>query len=168
MPAAMPVFVDAAERCPDSGGSSAGDGGAGMSAEAGRLEPMLGQALAYGSEHRDEFGTYGLVWQSASDASVVISFTSHLDGHRSALAKLVEHPDELIVCQAALSGDANQALQSLLVEELAGHFSSITQGFGSVDIVLLPTEGQLAADLTARFGDIVSIKFGGLGPALAS
>jgi hypothetical protein len=131
-----------------------------MSAESGRLEPMLGQVLAYGSEHRDEFGTYGLVWHSASDASVVVSFTGHLDAHRSALAKLVEHPAELIVCRAALSGDANLALQALLVQELAGRFSSIGQGFGSVSIVLPPTEKQLAAELTARFGDIVSIKFG--------
>lgn len=131
-----------------------------MFAESARLEPMLGQVLAYGSTVREEFGTYGLVWHDGGDASVLISLTGDLDTHRSALAKLVEYPDELIVCQAALSGDANLALQSLLVEELAGRFTSIGQGFGSVTIVLPANEEQLAADLTARYGDIVSITFG--------
>jgi hypothetical protein len=158
LPPVMPVFVAADQRCPDSAAPTSGVGdGIG---ESGRLEPMLGQVLAYGGEHREELGTYGLVWRSAGDASVVISFTAHVDAHRSALDQLVEYPDELIVCQAALSGDANLALQTLLVDELAGRFVSIGQGFGSVSIGLPTTEKQLAAELTARFGDIVSIKFG--------
>ncbi|MGZ4794070.1 MAG: hypothetical protein ACXWBO_19625, partial [Ilumatobacteraceae bacterium] len=161
LPAVMPVYVAADQRCPDSAAPTSGGSGDGIG-EQGRLEPMLGQVLAYGGEHRDEFGTYGLVWHTAGDASVVISFTAHVDEHRSALDKLVEYPDELVVCQAALSGDANLALQALLVNELAGRFISIGQGFGSVTIELPKTEKQLAAELTARFGDIVSIKFGEL------
>lgn len=159
LPPVMPVFVTADQRCPDSGAPTSGGGSDGF-AESGRLEPMLGQVLAYGGEHRDEFGTYGLVWHNASDASVLISFTADVDEHRATLEQLVEYPDELIVCQAALSGDANLALQALLVEELTGRFISIGQGFGSVAIELPTSEKQLAAELTARFGDIVSIKFG--------
>ena len=87
-----------------------------------------GGCSAYGTDHADEFGTYGLIWHDAGDASVFISLTTDLDAHRAALAEIVEYPDELIVCQAALSGTANQALQAALVDELAGRFISIGQG----------------------------------------
>jgi hypothetical protein len=164
-PTVMPVYVDEAVRCPDITAPLAGSDGDGI-AEATRLEPMLGQVLAYGGQHRDQFGTYGLVWHSGGDASVLISLTANLDAHRSALAGQVPYPDELIVCQAALSGDANLALQALLVDELAGRFVSIGQGFGAVAIVLPAAEAQLATDLTARYGDIVSITFGEVAAAL--
>jgi hypothetical protein len=157
---AGPVFVDEYERCPESETSlDFGDGGA-MSTEASRLEPMLGRVLAYGTEHADEFGTYGLMWHDATDASVFISLTTDLDAHRAALADIAEYPDELIVCQAALSGTANQALQAALVADLAGRFTSIGQGYGWVEIHLLAHEEQLAAELAGRFGDIVSLKVG--------
>jgi hypothetical protein len=60
-----------------------------VAAESSRLEPMLGQVLAYGMQHADQFGGYGLVWQSADDASVFISFTKNVGEHRAALARSV-------------------------------------------------------------------------------
>lgn len=158
-PAVKPVFVDPEARCPDVSSPTGGSIEDGL-AESHRLEPMLGQVLAYGGEHSAEFGTYGLVWHDRSDASVLISLTGDLDAHRETLEGLVDHPDELIVCQAALSGDANRALQALLVDELAGRFVSIGQDFGSVTVVLPTTEERLATDLRERYGDIVSVTFG--------
>jgi hypothetical protein len=162
-----PVFVEDDERCPESSSSlEFGDGGA-MGAEQARLDPMVGRVLAYGTDHSDEFGTYGLVWHDAGDASVFISLTSNLDTHRAALAQVVEHPDELIVCRAALSGTANQALQAALVEELTGRYRSIGQGNDSVVIHLPAHEEQLASELVDRFGDIVSLTVGNFGYPLS-
>lgn len=71
-PVVSVVPIEVVEPCPESAPSS--DGGKGMPAESSRLEPMLGQVLAYGGQHRDQFGSYGLVWDGA-DASVFVSFT---------------------------------------------------------------------------------------------
>ena len=43
---------------------------------------------------------------------------------------------------------------------MAGRFSSIGQGFGWLDVELPATEERVAAELTARYGDIVSISVG--------
>jgi hypothetical protein len=125
--------------------------------EAGRLEPMLGQVLAYGGQHSTEFGNYGLVWHNDGNASVVISFTGNLDTHRTALRSQVAHPDELIVCQVAIPGDVAQALSTKLVDELAGHFQSIGQGIGPIDVVLNPGENALADQLGEQYGDALRV-----------
>ncbi len=128
-----------------------------MMAESSRLEPMLGQVLAYGGQHPDEFGTYGLIWQSGGDASVFISFTSDLDAHRDALRKSVAYPDELVVCQVAVSGDVARALMVKLTDELRGHYQSIGLGMGPVEVVLNPGEHTLADKLVSEYGDAVVV-----------
>ena len=143
------------EPCPDS--ASGPDGTADMQAEAARLEPMLGQVLAYGGQHPAEFGSYGLIWNSVNDASVFISFTSRLDVHRDALNNLVSFPDELIVCQVAVSGDLARALAARLTDDLQGHFESVGLGMGAVEIVLMPGEQALADELDAKYGDAVQV-----------
>lgn len=169
-PAAAPVGSVTPEKvtepCPESvsvetNADDAGDMDA-MMAESARLEPMLGQVLAYGGQHADQFGTYGFIWHGAGDASVFISFTSDLDAHRDALAEFVEHPDELIVCQVAVSGDASAALQAQLTQELAGRFLSIGRGMGAVEVVLAPNEAALAAELAARYGNAIELTVGAL------
>jgi hypothetical protein len=154
-----PVYIDDDERCPESTNPEFGDGQA-MTAESSRLEPMIGQVLAYGTEHADEFGTYGLVWHAAGDASVVISLTDNLEAHRSALVDVAAYPDELIVCRAAVSGASSRALQAALVEELAGRFISIGQGLGPIEVGLPASEQQLAGELVDRYGDIISVRVG--------
>ena len=47
------------EPCRESDGVTGGRANPG--AEQRRLEPMLGQVLAYGGDHADQFGGYGLV-----------------------------------------------------------------------------------------------------------
>jgi hypothetical protein len=143
------------EPCPDS--PSGPDGTGDMQAEVARLEPMLGQVLAYGGQHADEFGSYGLIWQAVDDASVFISFTSNLDVHRDALNDLVSYPDELIVCQVAVSGDVARALMAKLTDDLQGHFGSVGLGMGGVEIVLMPGEQALANELVATYGDAVEV-----------
>jgi len=149
------VAVDVVEPCPDSDFSPSGLGD--MQTEVARLEPMLGQVLAYGSEHSAEFGNYGLVWHSDGDASVVISFTNDLEAHRTALRSDVAYPNELIVCQVAISGTVAQALSTTLVDELAGRFSSIGQGIGPIDMILNEGENALADQLAAQYGDAVRV-----------
>jgi hypothetical protein len=143
------------EPCLDS--PSGPDGTADMQVEVARLEPMLGQVLAYGGQHPDEFGSYGLIWQSINDASVFISFTSNLDVHRGALNDLVSHPDELIVCQVAVSGDVARALTVKLTDDLQGHVQSVGLGMGGVEIVLMPGDQALADELVAKYGDAVEV-----------
>ena len=65
------------EPCPSSE-PTPGDG-QGMMAEQSRLEPMLGQVLAYGAQYPDQFGTYGLIWHDDGSASVFVSFTADVE-----------------------------------------------------------------------------------------
>lgn len=156
--------VDVTEPCPESAGIG-GDGefGDGVFEEQGRLEPMIGQVLAYGSEHPDQFGSYGLVWHGTGDASVFISFTRDLDVHRAALSERVEYPDELIVCQVPITGAVRQALQAHLVTELDGKFSSLGGGpDGAVGVALTADQEQLAVELDAEYGDAVNLTVGAL------
>jgi hypothetical protein len=169
-PSAAPVGsvapVDVSEPCPESDASLGG--GHGMLAESSRLEPMLGQVLAYGGQHPDVFGTYGLVWHGGDDASVFVSFTSDLDVHRAALEAAVEHPGELIVCQVAVSGAVAQAMQATLVRDLEGRFLSIGRGSSAIEVVVAANEAQLAGELLARFGDAVEVTVGALAYPLDS
>jgi hypothetical protein len=143
------------EPCPGSPGSP--DGTEAMQTELAKLEPMLGVVLAYGREHRDEFGSYGLIWKATNDASVFISFTQNLNLHRDALNQLVAHPAELIVCQVALSGDVARALIAKLSDDLNGRFSSVANGIYGVEVVLKPGEEALADELVAEYGDAVNV-----------
>ena len=152
----MPRQVD--EPCPESDvGTNAGEA---MLTESSRLEPMIGQVLAYGVQHPVEFGTYGLLWHDGTDASVFISFTSDLEVHRTALEQVVQYPDELIVCQVALPGDVAQALVAKLVIELQGRFVSIGQSAGPIEIGLPSHEAELATELRDRYGDAVDVTLG--------
>jgi hypothetical protein len=70
--------IEVREPCPHSD-APAGSAGA-MTTESSRLEPMLAQVLAYGGEHPDEFGSYGLIWHAGGDASVFIALTGFVGG----------------------------------------------------------------------------------------
>jgi hypothetical protein len=142
------------EPCPQSTGAA--DGTSAMDTELAELEPMLGVVLSYGAQHQAEFGTYGLIWQGTNDASVFISFTQNLDLYRDALKQLVEHPDELIVCQVAVSADVGRALVAKLTDDLEGRFSSLGYG-NAVEIVLNPGEEILADELVAEYGAAVVV-----------
>ena len=146
------------EPCPTSAEMSGA--GADMAAEASRLEPMIGQVLAYGSQHPEQFGSYGLIWHDGGDASVFISFTDGLAGHRQTLAGMVPFPDELIVCQVAVSGSDSEAIQAQLVEELEGRYLSIGLGMDGLAVTLAADEAELAADLQARYGDAINLYLG--------
>lgn len=152
--------VDVAEPCP---ASEAGGGpdAAGL-AESSRLEPMIGQVLAYGNEHVEQFGAYGLVWHGSSDASVFVSFSGDLEAHRAALVDRVAFPDELVVCQVALSGSDARALMSSITAEFTGRFLSVGLGAGPIEVVLAPAEEALAAELVERYGDAVDVRVGAL------
>jgi len=128
-----------------------------MQTELARVEPMLGIVLAYGGRHPDEFGSYGLIWQGVNDATVFVSFTRNLDLHRDALDDLVAYPDELIVCQVAVSGDVARALMVKLSDDLQGHFHSVSLGVGGVEVVLMAGEEALADQLVEEYGDAVSV-----------
>jgi len=168
-PARNDALVDSIEPtevvqpCPDSPGRP--DGSAEMQTELSELEPMLGTVLAYGQQHRDEFGSYGLIWHGLNDASVFVSFTTNLDQHHAALADVVAHPDELIVCQVAVSGDVAQALMAKLTDELQGRFESVQTGAGGVEVVLVSGEEALADQLRLQYGDAVNVTVGTSAPA---
>jgi hypothetical protein len=151
--AMKPVYVT--EPCPST--TLGPDGSADMMTELSRLEPMLGQVLTYGGQHSVEFGSYGLVWKGSNDASVFVSFTSNLPAHRAALSKIVAHPDELIVCQVAVSNDVARALLATLTDQLQGRFRSMGVGGPGVEIVLATGEEALAAELSAKYGDAVAV-----------
>ena len=155
--------VEVTEPCPESVGIG-GDGEFGDDTveEQRRLEPMLASVLAYGGQHPDQFGSYGLVWHGSGDASVFVSFTSDLDVHRAALHQIAEFPDELIVCQVPISGEVASALQAHLVAQYSGRFASVGRSMGAVEVVLAADQEALAADLAAQYGDAVDLTIGAL------
>lgn len=160
----MPIVslppAEVAEPCPESDPSGGGEQD--MLTESSQLEPMLGQVLAYGGEYPDEFGSYGLVWHEGDDASVFVSFSSNVPEHRAALEAMVEHPDELIVCQVAVSGGVADAVQATLVKELQGRFLSIGRGGGAIEVSLAANEEELAGELMSRYGDAIDLTVGAL------
>lgn len=150
--------VEVSQLCPTSDPSASGPE---MFDEATRLEPMLGQVLAYGQAHPEVWGSSGLVWQGTGDASVFVSFTTEVDAHRAALAGQAAFPDELIVCQVALTGAEAQALQAQLSRQLAGRFASIGVGTsGAVEVVLLPGEEATGSQVSAQYGNAVVVTYG--------
>lgn len=155
----VPVVV--AERCPVSATDIAGEQGD-MLAESSRLEPMLGQVVAYGGQHPDEFVTYGLVWHGPGDASLFASFVSNLDAHRSALNAEVDYPDDLIICQAGASAEDVLAIEATLLEELRGRYLGIGRGANGLEVSLMAGEEMLAAELDARYGDAITLMVGEL------
>ncbi len=150
--AIVPVHVT--QPCPSSQPAE----GNSMIAEATGLEPMLGQVLDYGTRHGDEFGSYGLVWHANDDASVFISFTNHINYHRDALNQTVAHPDELIVCQTAVTADVARALFAKLSDDLMpAQAASRGLGADGVEVTLMPGNETLADELETRYGDAVHV-----------
>jgi len=132
-----------------------------MLSEAGRLEPMLGQVLAYGGERPDEFAGYRLEWIGPNDASVVITMTGEIERHRSALVDIVEFPDELVVCEGPTSGESAQALLDELQPELNGRAASWGKDTaGHVEIGLFADDEAFAAELIERYGERVEVRVG--------
>ena len=132
-----------------------------MLAEATRLEPMLGQVLAYGSERPDEFSGYRLEWIGPNDASVVITMTSDRERHVEALEQVVEFPDELIVCTGPRSGvDAQQLLDGLDAELRNRAASWGKNTAGQVEIGLFADDEAFAQELADRYGDHIKLQLG--------
>lgn len=157
--------VDATEPCSDALGDAAAESALALPIdELTDLEPMLGVALRYGTEHPDHFGGYGLHWFDNGEAAVVASFVDDVDVHRAALVSLVEHPDRLIVCQARATEADRRALSDTLTRELAGRFTSVsTVGLGgALEVKLNATEELLAAELVERYGTAVDVFVGAL------
>jgi hypothetical protein len=150
-----PITVD--EPCPEPVGFSTSSEDSPMFDEAGRLEPMLGIVLAYGGQHLDQFGTYGLIWHAEGDASVFISFASDLAVHRAELGDLVPYPDELIVCQVAIPGEVARALIAKLVDDYQGRLGSVGQSTRGIEVRLMPGEQALADQLVAEYGDVIEV-----------
>jgi hypothetical protein len=151
------------EPCPDPGASAGIDFNqdpGGMGAESGRLEPMLGQVLAYGQAHPDVFAGYGLTWHSANDASVVIALAGDLAGPRAELEQSVLYPDELVICGAAMNERDTMTLTGQLQRELASRPVSIGAGWGAVDVGLRPADLDLAAELVDTWGERVDVSVG--------
>lgn len=149
--------------CPDRSDRGPGTSGADPEAvigESTRLEPMLGIVVAYGTEHADSFGSYGLHWIEFGDAWVFISFTHDIAAHRAALVGMVPFPEELIVCRAAITGDDVRVLHQQLVSDLEGRFVHVGMGNGRVTVGLYAQNEALAAELVAIYGDAVEVNVG--------
>ncbi len=117
--------------------------------------------LAYGGEHPDSFGGYGLTWHSSEDASVFVAFSGDVAVHRDALDDLVDHPDELIVCQSVMSDVESAALLEELKPELAVRSAGWSEAIdGAIHVVLADFEESYAAELEDRYGERVEITVG--------
>ena len=149
--------VRVTEPCPTS--TSTPNGSQQSLAVSTALESVLGQVLAYGGEHVDEFGGYGLVWDGPRHAAVFAAFASDLSPHRAALATIVSDPKDLIVCQVAVSERVARALMAKLMDDLQGRFASIGIGPSGLSIVLMPDEQALADALKNDYGDAVTVSF---------
>lgn len=128
--------------------------------EAQRLEPMLGIVLAYGGDHPDTFGAYGLVWHGAADASVFVGFTDQLDEHRANLVDIVPFPDELVVCRVAHTEQQARDLHAELTARYGEQLSSTAYGNGRVAPTLRSSEEVLAAELHEHYGEKLEISVG--------
>lgn len=157
--------VDVTEPCSDALGDAAAESASSLTVdELTDLESMLGVALRYGTEHPDQFGGYGLHRFDNGEAAVVASFVDDVEVHRTALGRLVEHADKLIVCQARATEADRHAISNTLTRELTGRYTSIsTVGLsGALQVRLNATEELLAAELVERYGTAVDVFVGAL------
>jgi hypothetical protein len=136
-------------------------GAAAPGAELSRLEPMLGQLVAYGQLHPDVFGGYGLVWHGPDDGSAFVGITVDVAAHRHALEAAVDHPDELIVCRSPLSEAEQSALNQALEPELQSRGVGWgSTGAGVLAVQLGDDDQAYAAELHAQYGEMVQLTVG--------
>jgi hypothetical protein len=133
-----------------------------MFAAAAVDERNIGTIQAYVSTHTDEADVPWLDGRRA-DPRVVIGFTAHLADHRRALRALVADPDRVLVCQVRHS----QAEVATVVAELQPRqtgdqraIRELSGGQGAAQVVLAGDQEPLAAELVARYGDLVTITVG--------
>lgn len=129
--------------------------------ETSRLEPMLGQVLAYGTDRPETFAGYGLVWHDVSDASVFIALTGDVAAQRDELLGIVSYPDELIVCAAVLSDVESAELRAEIEPLIDGHMRTLGESNdGAVRVGLDADSEDLAAELVMRYGGRVRVNVG--------
>jgi hypothetical protein len=133
-----------------------------MFAAASVGERNIGTIQAYVSTHTNEADVPWLDGQR-DDPRVVIGFTAHLADHRQALRALVADPDRVLVCQVRHS----QAEVATVVAELQARGTSdqsaireLSGGQGAAQVILASDQEPLAAELVARYGDLVTITVG--------
>ena len=133
-----------------------------MFAAASLGERNIGTIQAYVSTHVDEADVPWLDGQR-DDPRVVIGFTAHLADHRQALRALVPDPHRVLVCQVRHSQSEVATVVADLQTRQTGDQSAIREtsgGQGAARVVLAGDQEALAAELVARYGDLVTITVG--------
>ncbi len=125
-----------------------------------RLQGDVEAAMAYAQQNADEFGS--LRFENSPRVRLVISFTDHLDDHCGALRDLLTYPDEFELVLAPVTEAELYAIQDEVIA-MAGEYM---QGAGSssdtVGVSLRADGESVAADIAARYGDLVTITVGAL------
>lgn len=125
-------------------------------------ERNLGVINEYIAAHASEGGTPWL--DNVNDPpQLVVGFTSNVEAHRAALDKVVADPDRLLVCRVAHSqADVSAAadeIQNSITSQSDGYIS-VGSGVDAVAVRLRSDRQDVADDLVARYGDLVSITLG--------
>ena len=125
-----------------------------------RLQGDVEAVIAYAQQHTDEYGS--LRFENSPRVRLVIAFTDHLDEHCAALRDLLTYPDEFELVLAPVTEAELYAIQDDVVA-MAGEYM---QGAGSssdtVGVSLRADGEAVAAEIAAKYGDLVTITVGAL------
>ena len=92
--------------------------------------------------------------------NVVVGFVAHLATNRAALLAAVPHPEKLRLCQLAYTPAELDRITSELLDMTDDRFVTIGHSATSVFVELRADGAGLAAELTQRYGDLLTIRVG--------
>jgi hypothetical protein len=125
-----------------------------------RLQGDVEAAMAYGQRHADEFGS--LRFENSPRVRLVIGFTDHLDEHCAALRDLLAYPDEFELVLAPVTETDLYAIQDQVMLMAGDYMQSAGSSSDTVGVSLRADGEAVAAEIAARYGDLVTITVGAL------
>jgi hypothetical protein len=125
-----------------------------------RLQGDVEAAMAYAQQHTDEFGS--IRFENSPRVRLVISFTDHLGEHCAALRDLLTYPDEFELVLAPVTEAELYAIQDEVVAMAGEYMQGAGSSSDSVGVSLRADGEAVAAEIAAKYGDLVTITVGAL------
>ncbi|HSJ72660.1 MAG TPA: hypothetical protein VLA29_13560 [Acidimicrobiia bacterium] len=126
-----------------------------------RLQGDVEAAMAYAQQRTDDFGS--IRFENSPRVRLVISFTDHLEEHCAALRDLLTYPDEFELVLAPVTEAELYAIQDDVVAMAGEYIQGAGSSSDSVGVSLRADGEAVAAEIAAKYGDLVTITVGALG-----
>ena len=154
--AGCPNFVEVVETGPLPGDDGTEDGP--VAREQQRISGDVDLAVQYGADHPAEFAS--VRYENGPRVRLVIGFTAHVEEHCAALRAILEFPDEFEIIRQPATEARLEEIQQEIIDLTPGQVLGVGIGAGTIDVQLRADGEAMAAEIQARYGDLVSIQVG--------